>query len=153
MKMTITEHLTESRPTDADLVLFQELIQGKLPEDYKAFLKNENGGRAQPGCFRFKTTAGDAEDAVVHYFYALYDGRIGNIQRTFVRFNERIPSGYLPIASDTFGNLLLLGVASRNAGKVYFWDHEEEQEIPTLKNMSLVADSFSQFVALLEEMA
>lgn len=39
-------------------------------------------------------------------------------------YKERIPMGYLPIADDVFGNLILIAVSDKNIGKIYFWEHE-----------------------------
>lgn len=149
--MTITEHLTDVRPTDAELAAFEELIQWKLPEDYKSFLKGESGGRPKLNVIRFTVKDGKSQDSTIHYFYGLHDGRIGNLSRYFHRYKERIPVGYLPIATDPFGNLMLLKVTGQTRGRVCFWDHEQEEDIPTLKNVFKIADSFSGFVEKLED--
>ena len=152
--MTITERFTDVRPTDERIAEFESVIQGSLPEDYKRFLKEENGGRPSPDIFRFKTKDGNEEDSVLHYFFALYEGRVGSIERSFGFMKGRIPADYLAIATDSFGNMILLRTALRGLGKVYFWDHEKEDEdadMPTLKNMTAIAASFSEFIGLLEE--
>ena len=148
--MEITQHLTEVRPTDEQLADFERLIQGSLPEDYKLFLKKVNGGRPRPNVFRFKMRDGTDEESVLHYFYALHEERVGSIERTFGYLKGRIPSDYLSIATDSFGNMILLRIAARGLGKIYFWDHEEEQDPPSLMNMSPIADSFTAFVQGLE---
>src|SRR3989442_1619 len=123
--MIITEHLCQERPTDTDIANFGSLIQGALPDDYKSFLKSENGGRPEPNQFRFTTKDGKVENDTVHYFFALYEGRVGSLKRSFERYKGRIPVGYLPIAIDPFGNLIVLRIATQNCGRVYFWDHEK----------------------------
>ncbi len=45
-----------------------------------------------------------------------------------LRGDERMPIGFLPIGIDTFGNLACLAVTGEDVGKVYFWDHEEDEE-------------------------
>jgi hypothetical protein len=144
--MIITEHLCSERPTNADISAFEKLIHGTLPEDYKAFLKNQNGGRPQPRRFRFTTPAGREEDSALHYFFALYEGRVENLKNTLEILKGRIPSDCLPIATDPFGNVILLGIADQNLGRVYFWDHEKEDENSTTANISPIARSFSEFV-------
>lgn len=32
----------------------------------------------------------------------------------------------MPIATDSFGNKLCIGVKGKHYGKIYFWDHENE---------------------------
>ncbi len=144
--MNITEHISETRPTNADLAAFETFIQGSLPDDYKSFLKNENGGRPKPNRFRFTTKDGGKEESTVHYFFALHEGRVGNIQKHFERYKRRIVPGYIPLGTDPLGNLLILGVTGQSMRRVYFWDHEKEGDLPSVANMSLVANSFSEFI-------
>ncbi len=144
--MTITEHLCTDRPTDASLASFSAVTNVTLPDDYKDFLKRENGGRPAPRKFKFTTRQGRREDGAVHYFFGLHEGLIGNLKGTLDRFRQRIPTGYLPVATDPFGNLILLKVTAPSLGSMHFWDHEKEEDLPTLKNVSLIAGSFLEFI-------
>ena len=145
--MTITEHLTNSRPTDADIGAFESFINGSLPDDYKFFLKTENGGRPKPKQFRFTTKVGKIEESAAHYFFALHEGRVGNLRKSFERYHTRVVSGYLPIGTDPFGNLIIMSTSAQGKGRIYFWDHENEADLPSVANMSLIANSFSEFAA------
>lgn len=152
--MTIVEQLTDYRPTDERIATFEKAVEGVFLEDYKTFLKQENGGRPEPDCILFKTRSGREEDTVVQYFYALHDERLGSIEKNFGMMKNRIPAGFLPIATDSFGNEILLRVTPQGTGKIYFWDHEEEDddaEFPTMKNISQIAGSFSELLELLQE--
>lgn len=144
--MNIIEHITNVRPASADLADFEHLICGTLPDDYRTFLKTENGGRPKPNRFQFLTKDGKKEESTVHYFFALYDGRVGGIKKTLDRYRNRIVAGYLPIAIDPFGNLIILGFADQNKMYVCFWDHEKEAELPNISNIYVIARSFSEFV-------
>jgi hypothetical protein len=146
--MIITKRLTNERPTDAEIGAFSNSIGGTLPDDYKSFLKNENGGRPKPKGFSYSTLDGRVEDGAVHYFFALYRERVGSLQKSFARFKKRMPAGYLPIGIDAFGNLIVLKTVPAEPGKIYFWDHEmeDDEKPPTLENMFLIANSFSEFV-------
>jgi hypothetical protein len=93
------------------------------------------------------TNKGRHEDSTVHWFLSLYDGEYSNLERRIRSLNERIPPDTLPIANDSFGNAILLGLHGDRRGKVYFWDHEEEPDNqPDWSNVSLVADSFDAFM-------
>lgn len=73
-------------------------------------------------------------------------------------FAERMPATMLPIGGDGGGNLICLGYAGDDAGKVFHWDHSNEWDEddldddeplrPDLKyqNITLVAKSFSEFL-------
>jgi len=129
-----------------DMAKLGTLIHGTLPDDYKSFLKRENGGRPKPNEFRFVKKDGSTEDGMIYYFFALYPGRAGSLRRSFERYKDRIPAGFLPIGIDPFGNLILLTVAGQNRGSIYFWDHENEGKVPTLANMFLIGNSFTGFI-------
>lgn len=144
--MTITEHICPERPSDQDIATLENWIHGKLPDDYKIFLKLENGGRPKPNKFGFMAEDGKTEESTVQYFFAIYDRRMGNLKMNFDRYRKRIPPAYLPIGVDPFGNVIALGTANQNMGKIYFWDHEKENDVPSMKNMSKIADSFSEFI-------
>ena len=149
--MTITEHISNERPSDSVFAVFEGFIHGVLPDDYKVFLKGENGGRPKPNRFTFISKLGKTEDSTVQYFFALYDGRVGNLKRAFENYKSRIPFGCLPIATDPFGNLIILKIVGQNKGRISFWDHEEESDIPTAANVSLIANSFSEFIEQLAQ--
>lgn len=144
--MIITEPICNQRPAQRDIAALESLINGVLPDDYKLFLIDRNGGRPAPNRFRFARPGGRIEDASVHYFFALHSGRVGSLNGMFARFTGRIPEGHLPIASDPFGNLVLLETHRGGDGAVYFWDHEQETSMTPLNNRVFIAKSFSEFV-------
>jgi hypothetical protein len=144
--MTITESLTNDRPTDADIGAFETLVHGSFPDDYKTFLKKENGGRPRPKQFRFTTKAGKTEESTTHYFFALHAGRVGSLQKSFERYEKRVASGYIPIGTDPFGNIIVMNTMPHGNGRIYFWNHETESDLPSVANMCLIAQSFLEFV-------
>lgn len=124
--MEITEKFTEEKPNDSQLDELEEKLGNILPRFYREFLKDTNGGRPKPEKFSFTTKDGTHENDNLHYFYALYSGKIGNLGRKIDVFKDRIPEGTLPIACDSFGNQILLRMGNQPDGPVYFWDHELE---------------------------
>jgi hypothetical protein len=66
----------------------------------------------------------------------------------------RIPDDLLWIMDDPFGNAICLGIRGIHRGRIYFWDHEMEPDpngwdgqVDTEGNVSLIANSFTEFVA------
>ncbi len=60
----------------------------------------------------------------------------------------RWPSRLLSIAIGDCGDRFCLSLGPPDAGRIYFWDHEEqaeEDEEPTELNLYHVADSFTEF--------
>lgn len=122
----------------------------KLPEDYRNFLKKYNGGYPQPDGFDF---ANGEDGSSVDKFLEISDSVNESIVEYFNNYKSRIPENYLPIAKDPGGNLILIGV-NNTEPKVYYWDHEnetEEDDIPNMNNMHLIACSFKEFIDNLYE--
>jgi hypothetical protein len=151
--MEIVEKICDSLPLDSELLKFERLVGSKLPEDYRSFLLSHNGGRPKPEAFSFPTKHGARDNSVVEYFFGLHLGRIGSLEKKRAMYKDRIPEGFIPIAIDPFGNLILMGTRDENHGNIFFWDHEMESDLPSLKNVSFVTDSFADFISRLEESA
>ena len=128
-----------------------EQMQGViLPTDYRLFLAKYNGGKPIPNSFDFD----DGNDAsCIDSFLGITDKDYYSIQDYMLSYEERIPKGFIIIAHDPGGNLVLLGVANGQHG-IYFWDHEMEAddgEIPGFENMYLIAENFEQLLSVLYE--
>ena len=124
-----------------------------LPDEYRQFILINNGGTPMPNVFEFIDTEGKKSNSLVHYFLAIYDGNgFDNIEQNYLLYisEKRIPSDIFPIAEDPFGNMVCVSVASGDYGKVYFWDHELEFE-DNYGNLSLIANSFNEFIHKLKE--
>jgi len=148
-KMNIVEAICDSRPDDAEISRFEGTIGAALPESYRAFLRTHNGGQPKPSTFSFMANGGERENDSVQYFFGLHSGRIGSSEKKLAIYRNRIPDDFFPIGTDSFGNLLLMATGNESHGKIYFWDHEQESEPPTLKNISLIETSFAAFIASL----
>lgn len=137
------------------LQLFEKKIGHRLPEDYRQFLKSSNGGiLSDELAFNF-TEDGKPSDTVLSEFYTLADdaefGTLNDAIEVFVHEN-RMPSWFLPIADDVFGNQICISLANDDIGCIYFWNHEDEAESSDnskFKNISRISTSFSEFVGIL----
>ena len=59
-------------------------------------------------------------------------------------YKNRIPVNTTPIAYDNFGNLILI---ENNSGKIYFWDHEvNDDDNCSLSDLGFIANSFTKFI-------
>jgi hypothetical protein len=128
---------------------FERQLQVSLPEDYKTFVLNNNGGRPDKSCF---TTGNDVSSSDLDWLFSFEVGESHiSIFRNIFLFKDRIPNDLLPIGRDPFGNLICIGLEDK-LGKIYFWDHEEEaddDEKSTYTNVYKISDSFVDFINML----
>lgn len=120
-----------------------------LPTAYKEFLIKYNGGCPLSNCFSFKNRPN--EGSFVDGFFGIRKDPNNNLLMNIKLYEGRIPSNFLPIGDDPGGNLILLSVKGSDRGKIYFWDHDLEadpnlNEIPDYSNLTLIADSFDEFI-------
>lgn len=132
---------------------FERRIGTRLPDDYRAFLLEHNGGKPKLRCFTFADRKGPYTDGAIRAFAGLGEPEYYDLEKLYGTYYEdgRVPGEVLPIAVDSFGNLVCLAVRGAHRGRVYFWDHERETDPATYLNMDRVADSFSTFCSLLRE--
>jgi hypothetical protein len=122
----------------------------KLPKSYKDFILSTNGGTPDKKIFFMSN---GEEGSVKSFFGIIADYSYGLLERIKM-FSERIPKNMLPIANDSGGNLILLSVRGADYGRLYFWDHNweaEEGKEPAYSNLTLVADSFNEFINSLKD--
>ena len=135
---------------EGGIAVFETFLEIKLPKHYRNFLLNYEGGRLEPGCFNF---ADGTLGSRLHHIHSLNSANsYNNLVKQLEVFSGRIPSDYISIADDPFGNKICLAVSGKNYGRVYFWDHEFEHDgdgQPSMSNMNLIATNFEEFLASL----
>ena len=138
-----------------DLKEQEAYFKCELPEDYKRFLLEYNGGIPDKNIVSFTENNRKTED-YIDLFFGFCDDDIYGIFDNYCTFLKRIPSNTIPIARDPGGNLFLMSIRGDDYGHIYFWDHEEEiyegQE-PDYSNMSLVAKSFTDLLNNLKDIS
>jgi hypothetical protein len=137
--MTIEPHPEHRDATEVDVSHFEMGIAARLPDDYREFLIRHNGGYPEPSGFR-------GGNDVLNFFFGLWQ-KHADLNYETLAHRGFIPEGLIPIACDPGGNLVLLEIARPHRGRVWFWDHEQSGERD--KAVSLLANSFTEFVASL----
>lgn len=87
-----------------------------LPNQYKDFLCKYNGGYTPETFFKIKKESSD-----ICGFYGIGDVKLS---LNNIELEEWLDKGVLPIACDSFGNYIVIGLNNDNNGKIYFCDHE-----------------------------
>ena len=155
--MTLTSMKEATGPLDELILSRHEDSWGfRLPDDYRRFLLQFNGGRPHPRYFEFKDHEGGSS---VHSFLGFNEDYNRNLVKKLQMFKDRLPARFFPVAYDDGGNQICLSISGNDRGKVYFWDHELQAdqtvgESPeNADNIMLVADSFEEFLNGLHESA
>lgn len=112
-----------------------------LPKQYKNFLLEYNGGRVEPNVFKISSNEGES---VLNIFYGI--GNIkNNLEKKIEIFDELLEIGFIPIARDSGGNQICLGVREDYYDQIFFWTHDEEYN-DAMDNMHYLADNIQAFI-------
>jgi cell wall assembly regulator SMI1 len=152
--MTVRIDESEASISASELEAIEKKLGIHLPDQYRSFLLVHNGGRPTPSIFRYRNEAGPYTDSEVDWFLAIQSKDYNDFETYYDRYKIhriRMPTELVPIADDPGGNVICIVVDGPKLGAVYFWDHEEEQDLPSYKNVHLIANSFDEFMNLLSE--
>jgi hypothetical protein len=135
--------------SEEEIAALEKTLKFPLPEDYRSFLKQYNGGRSEDQAFFVKDLK---QDILMHVFYGVNNpSKTLNVAFWVKEFKEDIEESALIFGKEPGGGMLMYITAGENKG-VYYWDHShffpesDEEE----GNTYFVADSFAEFCAKLE---
>jgi len=152
-KIYIEDEISDYRINHKDIKNIENIKQCVLPQDYKEFLLKYNGGSPNFDAFEIKNyfPNGRSSFADIRYFFGICHEK-KSIMRNYDIYNKingsknRIPIELLPVACDSLGNVICIGIKGIHYGKIYFWDHENEMmedgKEPWWENITLIANSF-----------
>ena len=120
---------------EADLRGLEAKVGTRLPEDYRRFLLQHDGGEPEPNEFAIP---GADNDSGANEFMS-----VRQIREEIEQYSHRFPRRMIPIAFAEGGNLVFLAL---DDGQVLFWDHELEAANP----LFALAPSFEAFWQVLE---
>lgn len=123
--------------------VLEKYLNYKLPKSYKLFLINTNGGKSEKSYFLMK--ANNSLGSVRNFLGLHIEYYLSLLEHKKI-YEGRIPNNTVAICNNSSGNLILLSVKGPDYGKVYFWDHERETEPADYSNLTLIADSFEEFI-------
>lgn len=146
MKVVVVD--SEMPIAQEDLVRLEDQLKIELPDEYRRFLLQNNGGRPEPDVFRFIDSSQSITQDSVAWFMCIKPEHINDLYETMSELTGRIPDNMLPIAVDSFGNYICLITIGESRGEIYFWDHELETED---KNTFFVAFNFNTFLQSLSD--
>ncbi len=111
--------------TEQQIQALEKQVGCSLPEEYRNFLKEYNGGRPNPDCVPVPGVKGIADVGVGSLFH-LQPSKPGMDELSYEikRCERLVPRGHLPIAGGS--DLYTLSLKPRTFGAVYWWFHETE---------------------------
>lgn len=148
------------RPTPdismSDINSFEALIGGVLPDEYRHFLLELNGGRPEQCAIDFDFNKQGVDDYIIGDFFSL-NTDAADLEGFFDILMYDIPEKTIAIASTPDGNYFLLSIKDDSSyGAVFYKDHEiefdEDEEIFSLdlnevpKSMCKVSNGFNSFL-------
>lgn len=127
---------------------FEAKYSLKLPDDYRTFLLDHNGGKPKPNINKNPETD-------IQWIYGIHHAEYwASLEEHIATYENRIPSKTVPIANDSLGNLFLLSLREETYGEIWFWDHENESDTSGKEyydNIEVSASSFKDFLTNLYE--
>lgn len=144
-------HSKNIKTNKEEILLLEQSLEIKLPEDLKEFLLKYNGG--VPSKLNF--TAKGYGSSILKELYGINKNEpIRDIQNTTKMFKNSIPDKYIPIGCDQLGNQIILSIKDEHKNKIYFWWHEGETNSENKdSNIFLIEDNFTSFLNSLENIS
>ncbi|WP_210367046.1 SMI1/KNR4 family protein [Bacillus sp. REN3] len=133
------------RATEESIEELEELIGFPLPDEYKKFLSEYNGGTSKVRYSKFFVEELNQE-IPLDVLYGIDVKRTFDLSVCFEEFEEDLLPNSLIIGDDPGSGLIVLITDAENYG-VYYWDHsfyfpQSSEEENTYK----IADSFKDFI-------
>lgn len=104
---------------EMDIVVLEMKLNAKLPDDYREFLLSKNGGRPEPD--GVEVPGYDETDVQILF------GMDRVVESSCIGWNletlsTRLPKQFIPIASDSGGNVFCISLTGCNRGSVLYAD-------------------------------
>lgn len=126
---------------EKSIIKFEKKIGFKLPDDYRIFLKNHNGGICKDEIIKLNRPG----DFLIDCFFGLGLKDALNLQFWHEELSGELPEKSIVIGCDPGGGYILLCVASDISG-VYYYDHT--YSFPSSsddENTYFIAPDFTEF--------
>ncbi|MGK3970046.1 SMI1/KNR4 family protein [Sorangium sp. So ce118] len=143
--MTIIENHGPSI-SDADVSKLEQRLGAALPEQYRQFLLEFNGGSPTPDTVDIEGLPGTSTD--VQIFFGI--GRSvesSDLDWNLTTLAERLEEGLLPIAADSGGNVFCLALRGRRRGNILYCDLQSVfSDLEATPELFPVASNFDAFL-------
>jgi cell wall assembly regulator SMI1 len=146
--------------TEAAITKFEARLGALLPDDYREFLLEVNGGRTARSrrVFTIRTGKARTDETVLNSLNSLDDtDDRSDLATRWKRACAWLPREVIPVGYDGFGGTVVVVIAGPRRGQVWFldgYDPDPEGANPRVawfdrRDVSKVADSFREFMVSL----
>jgi len=134
--------------TQSDIEALEKRLNTSLPSSYRIFVLDVNGGRPNKIFF-----TKDGSEYVLNEFFPLFEGEMSfEGQFKDLKLDRNVlPKQLAAIADDAFGNLICISLSGDNKGGIYFWDHENYDDMPSMGSARFLAIDIDHFLQMLME--
>lgn len=135
--------------TDNQIDSLEKRLGCLLPDEYRSFLRERNGGRPNPDCVAVPGVEGIADVGVGTLLHLNpSQPKVDELSYEIERLAKILPKGHLPIAGSS--DVFTLSLRPQTFGCVFWWFHETEDlddEGNFLESAGyLLAGSFDEFL-------
>ena len=138
------------RLSESDISKLEMRLGVTLPEQYRQFLLDFNGGSPTPDTVKVEGLPGASAD--VQIFFGI--GRpveSSGLEWNLAVLAERLEEGLLPVASDSGGNVFCLALQGHGRGAVFYCDLQSVfADFEAKPRLYAVASDFDAFLRKLQ---
>lgn len=139
------------------IINFEKKFDVKLPDDYKRFMLENNGGESDDDfIFEFYDDVIKKNNrSVIRCFFRIYENKEEKVYDDLGQICENmwgngiIDRKMLPIADDPGGNVICMSINNEDFGTIYFLNHEIEDCDTGFLFSNKICSSFSDFTNML----
>ena len=122
----------DSTKIEEEIESFEKKNEMCLPREYKKFLLKYNGGNTIDTRFKINEVSSD-----IRAFYGFKNVPKNYDIVSFTDIDFFLEKGLFPIAEDSLGNKIVIGVKNKNQENIYFFDHELSEFSYVINNLKL----------------
>ena len=125
-RLEIRRFKGKKNATETQIKTLEKRLGCSLPEEYRNFLKQYNGGHPNPDCIQVPGVKW-IDNVGVGAFFHLQPSKPGmdELLYYFEHSRELLPAGHLPIAGSS--DVFTLSLKPKTFGSVFWWNHESDE--------------------------
>lgn len=109
-----------------EINIFEKKYKFSFPQEYRFFLQKYNGGETPKTDFRINRVSSD-----IRAFYGFKEAgsyyNFNEVEKN-QRFNRWLQENIIPIATNVFGDYVMIGIGNENNGKIFFCYHDRSNK-------------------------